>query len=305
MAKRRQTIRKSPAVRKPRPVRRRASSPKREAADLDPSKEVATLRRQLGEALERQKATNDILDAINRSRFELQPVLDTIVRTASRLCDAEFALIFKRIGEEYHLAATNNAATNFVKYATTHPIRPGRGTITGRTALLQKTVHSPDCLADPEYDAFEYQKAGKYRSMLGVPLRHEGGSVGVVVLMRTVVKPFTDEQIDLVTTFANQALIAIENVRLFDGLKNCSSSRPRLGKFSRSLVAQRSTCRLCCRRWLNWPLVCVRRILRTSGVQEGPSTILQRALASLAKTKSGKRTESVWKALALNRVEDR
>jgi two-component system, NtrC family, sensor kinase len=179
----------------------------------------ARLKRELTEALERQRATNDILNAISQSRFELQPVLDTIVQTASRLCDAEFALIFKRIGDEYHLAATNNATTDFVKYATTHPIRPGRGTITGRTALLQKTVHLPDCMADPEYDAFEYQKAGKYRSMLGVPLQHGGGSVGVVVLMRTVVKPFTGEQIELVTTFANQALIAIENVRLFDEVK--------------------------------------------------------------------------------------
>ena len=209
-------VKRGQAVRGPVKGHKASTVRKRAAADVDLRKQNTTLKRDLTEALERQRATSDILNAISQSRFELQPVLDTIVRTASRLCDAEFAVIFKRIGDEYHLAATNNATTDFVKYATTHPIRPGRGTITGRTALLQKTVHLPDCLADPEYDAFEYQKAGRYRSVLGVPLRHEGESVGVVVLMRSVVKPFTGEQIDLVTTFANQALIAIENVRLFD-----------------------------------------------------------------------------------------
>ena len=210
-------VKRGQAVRR-RPVKGHKASTARKLAPADAGlkTENITLKRELTEALERQRATSDILNAISQSRFELQPVLDTIIRTASRLCDAEFAVIFKRIGDEYHLAATNNATTDFVKYAATHPILPGRGTITGRTALSQKTVHLPDCLADPEYDAFEYQKAGRYRSVLGVPLRHEGGSVGVIVLMRSVVKPFTGEQIDLVTTFANQALIAIENVRLFD-----------------------------------------------------------------------------------------
>src|SRR4051794_16315756 len=178
--------------------------------------EVAALRRELSEALERQKATSDILDAINSSTIELQPILDMIVRTASCLCDAEFALIYKLQDGKYHLAATNNTATAFVKYASKHPLSPGRGSLIGRVALEQKTVHLPDCLADPEYAALEYQRAGKYRTSLGVPLRQDGAPVGVIALMRTVVKPFTDKQIELVTTFANQAVIAIQNVRLFD-----------------------------------------------------------------------------------------
>jgi GAF domain-containing protein len=178
--------------------------------------EVKRLKRELTEALERQKATSDILNAINRSGFELQPVLDTIVLTASQLCDAEFALIFRREGDEYRAAATNNAETAFVEYASEHPLSPGRGSLTGRVALEQKTIHLPDCLADPEYAAIEYQNKGRYRTMLGVPLQRGGAPIGVICLMRSVVKPFTEKQIELVTTFADQAVIAIENVRLFD-----------------------------------------------------------------------------------------
>ena len=178
--------------------------------------EVAALRRELSEALERQKATSDILDAINSSTIELQPILDMIVRTASRLCKAEFALIYKLRDGKYHLAATNNTASGFVKYASEHPLSPGRGSLIGRVALEQKTVHLPDCLADPEYVALDYQRAGKYRTTLGVPLQQQGAPVGVIALMRAVVKPFTEKQIELVSTFANQAVIAIHNTRLFD-----------------------------------------------------------------------------------------
>jgi len=206
------------AVHKPATRRKRATAQKRAsaAADANPKNTIATLRRELTQALERQKATSDILNVINRSAFELQPVLDTIVQTASRLCDAEYALIYKREGDEYHVAATTNTAPDFVSYASSHPIRPGRGTLIGRTALEQKTVHLPDCLADPEYAAIEYQSKGRYRTTLGVPLQRGGAPVGVIALMRSVVKPFTEKQIELVSTFADQAVIAIENVRLFD-----------------------------------------------------------------------------------------
>jgi GAF domain-containing protein len=206
------------AVHKPATRRKRATAHKRAsaAADANPKNTIATLRRELTQALERQKATSDILNVINRSAFELQPVLDTIVQTASRLCDAEYALIYKREGDEYHVAATTNTAPDFVSYASSHPIRPGRGTLIGRTALEQKTVHLPDCLADPEYAAIEYQSKGRYRTTLGVPLQRGGAPVGVIALMRSVVKPFTEKQIELVSTFADQAVIAIENVRLFD-----------------------------------------------------------------------------------------
>ena len=114
------------------------------------------------------------------------------------------------------MAANHGADQLFLKYAVEHPLTPGRGSLVGRTALERKTVHMPDCLADPEYVALEYQSVGHYRSNLGVPLLREGVPIGVIILMRAVVMPFTDRQIELVTTFADQAVIAIENVSLFD-----------------------------------------------------------------------------------------
>ena len=174
---------------------------------------------ELSEALEQQTATSDVLNVMSRSTFQLQPVLDTIVQTASRLCDAEFALIFRLKDGKYHLASANNATAIFVQHAATNPIVPGRGSLIGRTALERKTVHLPDCLADAEYNYFEYQSSGQYRTMLGVPLLREGIPIGAIGLMRSIVKPFTEKQIELVTTFADQAVIAIENVRLFDDVQ--------------------------------------------------------------------------------------
>src|SRR3984893_5283757 len=179
--------------------------------------ENTRLLRELRESLQQQTATADVLKVISRSAFDLQPVFDTIVQTASRLCDAEYAIIYKlRDDDKYHVAANNGADPVFLKYAIEHPLAPGRGSLVGRTALERKTVHMPDCLADPEYVALEFQSAGRYRSILGVPLLREGVPIGVIILMRTVVLPFTEKQIELVTTFADQAVIAIENARLFD-----------------------------------------------------------------------------------------
>ena len=178
--------------------------------------EVQARTRELTESLDQQTATSEVLNAISRSSFRLQPILDTIVQIAGNICDAEYSVIFKLQDGAYHMAASNRADAEFIKHAIEHPIEPGRGSLIGRAALEGKTIHLPDCLADAEYTYLSYQEIGKYRTMLGVPLLREGAPIGVIGLMRTDVRPFSENQIDLVTTFADQAVIAIENVRLFE-----------------------------------------------------------------------------------------
>src|SRR5262245_53670885 len=178
--------------------------------------EVQTRTRELRESLEYQTAISEVLGVISRSPNELTPVLNTMLRTAERLCEANLALYFTLKDGRYQLTAANDAAAAHVKYVLEHPIELDSGSLVGRVALERRTVHLEDCLVDPRYARREEQRVGNYRSMLGVPLLRDGVPIGVIGLLRTVVKPFTKKQIELVTTFADQALIAIENARLFE-----------------------------------------------------------------------------------------
>jgi GAF domain-containing protein len=181
--------------------------------------ENARLLSELRQSLQQQTATADVLKVISRSTFDLQTVLDTLTASAARLCEADRGAIMQQDGAVYRLASTYGFSREAEQYALAHPLRPDRGSMTGRVALEGKPIHIPDVLNDPEYQNTGYQQAFGYRTNLGVPLVRAGTTIGVFSLTRDEVNPFTEKQIELVTTFADQAVIAIENARLLNELR--------------------------------------------------------------------------------------
>jgi signal transduction histidine kinase len=168
------------------------------------------------ESLAQQTATADVFKVISRSAFDLRTVLDTLLRSAARLCDADMGTITQRKGDTFYRSVSFGFPKEFASYVRNMPVEPGRDTGTGRALLEGRVIHIPDVRADPDYSWKEAQQLGGFRTMLGVPMLREGVPVGVMALTRSEVRPFTDKQIELVATFADQAAIAIENVRLFD-----------------------------------------------------------------------------------------
>ncbi|HZD40625.1 MAG TPA: GAF domain-containing protein, partial [Terriglobales bacterium] len=178
--------------------------------------ENTRLLNELRESLQQQTATADVLKVISRSTFDLQTVLNALVESAYRLCEAEGAVLLRPDGDVYKVAANFGQSPSHHQALRQLSIRPGRDTCAGRVLLEGRMTHIPDCEADPQYQVSGVLKVTGNRAILGVPLLRDGVPIGVLTLTRSTARPFTEKQIELATTFADQAVIAIENVRLFD-----------------------------------------------------------------------------------------
>jgi GAF domain-containing protein len=219
--------------------RKGRSAPKAVARDGSTSagheKEVTRLTRERDELLEQQTATSEVLGVISRSKFALQPILRSVVDTAARLCRAEAASVFRLESGLYRFAVGYSLDPAYQEIEQQTPISPGQGTLVGRAALSRKVVQIDDAWNDPHYVKKADAKIGAVRSMIGVPLMREGEPIGVIALARTRVEPFVEREIELVRTFADQAVIAIENTRLLNEL------RQRTNDLTESLEQQTAT----------------------------------------------------------------
>src|SRR5262249_27424211 len=182
--------------------------------------EVQARTRDLSESLQQQTATADVLKVISRSTFDLKSVLQTLVESAARLCDADQAAITRQKGGEFFFAETYGFSPEFIECVEDVPVKPERGTVTGLALLKRQIIHVPEVRVSKDQTWAKAQTLGRFRTILGVPMLREGVPIGVLALSRSEVRPFTDKQIELVSTFADQAVIAIENVRLFDEIQD-------------------------------------------------------------------------------------
>jgi len=202
--------------------------------------DVQARTRELTESLQQQTATADMLKVISRSTFDLQAVLDTLTESAARLCRADRAAIRLAKDGAYHHVASYGFTPEQKEYMKEHALRPDRGSVTGRVVLQGKAVHVVDTKADAEMRLTVGSGFANVRTVLGVPMLREGTPTGVLILTRSTVEPFTDKQIELVTTFADQAAIAIENVRLFDEIQDKSRQLAGASEHKSQFVASMS-----------------------------------------------------------------
>jgi GAF domain-containing protein len=225
--------RRSKAGKKPTTGRRRKTPAKRLSVSKDarapnvPSgkndREFRRLTRELSEAREQQAAVSEVLKAISGSTFDLPTVLDTLLRLAVKLCGADQGTVAQRDGDTFYRSVSYGFSPAYLEYVKDIPVQPGRDTGTGRALLEGKVIHIPDVLADPDFTWTEGQRLGGFRTVLGVPMLREGAAVGVLALTRSAVRPFSEEQIALVENFAAQAVIAIEDARLLNELRQRTS----------------------------------------------------------------------------------